>query len=129
MSNKSLGTIYAVERELHQPATRGNPRRLDELLHPEFWEIGRSGAVYTRSQVLEALSNEKRSAAIHAQEVRGRLLMGGIALLTYRSAEVAGDGTVGRFALRSSVWTLETSVWRLLFHRGTPTAAFVLMRG
>ena len=123
-----LQTINALEQELHEAAARRNPTRLDELLHPDFWEIGQSGTIYTRSQILEALPNEERSAAIHAQEFRGRLLADGIVLLTYKSAELAADGSVGRFALRSSVWTLETSEWRLLFHQGTPTAAFALLR-
>jgi hypothetical protein len=127
-SDEFLQTICALERELHGSATRGNRMRLDELLHPEFWEIGQSGTVYARSQILEALPSEDRSAAIHAQEFRGRLLADRIVLLTYKSAQVAADGAAGHFALRSSVWTLETSEWRLLFHQGTRTTAFVLLR-
>jgi hypothetical protein len=114
---------------LQEEATRRNPSRLEELLHPEFWEIGRSGVIHTRSEVLEALPGEERSAVIHAQEFAGRLLADGVVLLTYKSAEVRADGTVRRYALRSSVWMLEASGWRVLFHQGTATGAFEMLRG
>jgi hypothetical protein len=126
-SDESLPVICALERELHEPATRGNRRRLEQLLHAEFWEIGRSGTIYLRAQALEALLNEERAAPIRSQEFRGQVLADGVVLLTYKSAEVGPDGAVGRYALRSSVWRLEGSGWRILFHQGTATGAFGLL--
>lgn len=48
------------------------------------------------------------------------------ALLTYRSASVAEDGTAGRHTLRSSVWLRTALGWQMRFHQGTPTAPFDL---
>jgi hypothetical protein len=127
ISEELLQRIRALERELHEPATRGNRRRLEELLHPDFWEIGRSGAIYSRAQVLEALPSEERSTAIRAQQFSAWLLAEEIVLLTYKSAEMAADGAVGCYALRSSVWRLEASGWQILFHQGTVTEAFELV--
>jgi hypothetical protein len=122
-----LRNIRALECELHHQATRANRSRLDELLHRDFWEIGRSGAIYTKSQVLESLPRAARTRAIHAQEFSARLLATNVVFLTYKSVEVSADGSAGRHALRSSIWTLEPSMWQILFHQGTPTKVFQLL--
>ena len=59
-----LGKLCALERELHATATRANRSRLDKLLHRDFWEIGRSGVIFTRSQVLESLPADDRARVI-----------------------------------------------------------------
>ena len=121
-----LGNLCALERELHDPATRADRSRLDELLHSEFWEIGRSGFIYTRSQILESLPAEEKTRVIHAQEFGARLLAANVVLLTYKTADVSADGSAVGHALRSSIWMLESSEWQMLFHQGTPTAVFQL---
>jgi hypothetical protein len=47
-----------------------------------------------------------------------------LALLTYRSAHVAGDGTLERHTLRASLWERTEQGWQLRFHQATPAAAF-----
>jgi len=38
-----LELLRGLEVELHHPGTRCSRARLDELLHPDFDEVGRSG--------------------------------------------------------------------------------------
>jgi len=40
-----LDRLRSLEIDLHKVEVRNNRNRLDELLHPSFMEIGRSGAV------------------------------------------------------------------------------------
>jgi hypothetical protein len=119
-----LALLIANERELHKPEVRRDRARLAELLHPEFSEIGRSGAQYTRGEVLVLLPDEQEPTRVHSQDFALQVLAEGVALLTYKAAHVSAAGELQRHALRSSVWTQGASGWQVLFHQGTPTTAF-----
>lgn len=83
-----LDTLRTLEIELHQPPVRRCPARLTELLHPEFREYGRSGAHYTRNEILESLPAEQGATVIWSQDFELIELTDGLAVLTYRSAHV-----------------------------------------
>jgi hypothetical protein len=122
-----LETLRALEVALHQPSIRRDRGRVDQLLHPEFREFGRSGRAYDRAEVLELLAGlpqEPQLDQVWSQDFALQPLAAGSALLTYRSARVTADGTLERHTNRSSVWQLTSEGWRMLFHQGTPTAPF-----
>jgi hypothetical protein len=91
-----LSTLHALEVELHHPGVACDVARLEQLLHPDFHEVGRSG----------------------------RPLGAGVALLTYRSAHRRLDGSLEQHTYRSSVWVEGEGRWQLLYHQGTPTEGF-----
>jgi hypothetical protein len=119
-----LPILMKLERELHVAATRSNPERLRELLHPEFIEFGRSGKTGNFTQMFTQLQQEHQLAVVHSQEFSVRLLAEGIALLTYKSAHIGQGGKMEQHTLRSSLWKHTPSGWQVLFHQGTPTQAF-----
>jgi hypothetical protein len=119
-----LSLLRQRERELHAPAVRSNARRLGELLHPEFVEFGYSGRRYDFPDIVAQLQQAPAAIVIHSQDFAVRLVAEGLALLTYKSAQVGGDGVLQRHALRSSLWQQTPLGWQLLFHQGTPTQAF-----
>lgn len=45
-----------------------------------------------------------------------------VALLTFRSAHVSQDGSLGMHTLRSSLWLNSVNGWQLRYHQGTPAA-------
>jgi len=94
------------------------------LLHAEFIEFGRSGKVYSRSDVIEALLTETEPAIVSADQFALRRLTRDIALLTYRTANVRPDGSLDRHTLRSSIWQHSPLGWQASFHQGTPTVPF-----
>ncbi len=49
----------------------------------------------------------------------------GLIQVTYKSAHVNDDGELSRRILRSSIWQQVAGKWKMRFHQGTPTAAFV----
>ncbi len=120
-----LSLLTQLERELHGSATRSHPRRLGELLHPEFVEFGYSGRRYGFSEIIAQLQQEAPAITVHAQDFAVRLVAEGVALLTYKSAQVRRDGALERHALRSSLWQQTPQGWQMLFHRCTPTQAFM----
>ena len=116
-------SVAMLEIELHDPSVRRNIARLEELLHDDFIEIGRSGAIYGKQQVISLLMSAKPVDVVsqdYAEHLAGDDLM----LITYRSAHVDSEGVLSNFARRSSLWQQSGSGWRLRFHQGTPTGAF-----
>jgi len=117
-----LQELQALEVELHHPGVRCNRERLAQLLHPGFFEVGRSGRQYNREAVVSYLSSHPSQPTVVSGEFAVVELGPGIALLTYRSAHVEpGNALVGH-TLRSSIWVKPGTTWQLRYHQGTPAA-------
>jgi len=119
-----IDTLRELEVETHQPHVRADRRKLERFLHPDFFEVARSGDRYSRDSVLAEFSNHPPSYRVWSQDFRLELLTAGLALLTYRSAHVGDDGALERHTLRTSLWQRTAQGWQLRFHQGTPAAAF-----
>ena len=123
-NNALLKQLRMLEVELHQPDVRANVERLDELLHDSFFEIGRSGSSYTKSDILLQLPAEKSDTRVLSQAFDAVELSPGIVLLTYDSVHVTSGGELNRFSRRSSIWVESGDGWQVRFHQGTATDAF-----
>jgi hypothetical protein len=117
-------TLRKLEVETHQSHVRADHRLLGQLLHPDFFEVGRSGALYSRDRVLAEFGTHPPSYGVWSQDFQIALLAEGLVLLVYRSAHIADDGTLDRHTLRTSLWQSTAQGWQLRFHQGTPSAAF-----
>jgi hypothetical protein len=114
--------IRALEVELHHPGVRCSRARLEQLLHPQFHEVGRSGRMYSRDTVIEFLLSQHSPPTVRSEHFLCAELAPGVALLTYRSAHLQADGQLVNHTLRSSVWTGSGETWQLRYHQGTPAA-------
>jgi len=119
-----LVTLEALERRLFQPEIRSDPERLGELLHPEFSEVGASGKVYTRDEVLAELRDAPAPYSIWAQDFEAQEVASGLVLLRYRSGHMSSDGMLSRHVARSSLWQYIDGAWKLRFHQGTLSEPF-----
>lgn len=107
--------VIELERSLLADAVRSDPSRVAALLHPEFREIGASGRLMERVDVLARIGPLDPPATLEILEVQ-RIEPDQL-LLLWRSTW--GD----RIALRSSLWVqLSDETWQLRFHQGTPEA-------
>lgn len=120
--------LRLLEMELHQPESRTNALRLQQLLHEEFVEIGRSGTRYDRAAIISALLTEQSTDIIWSQDFQATRLDGQLALLTYRTALIDAEGQAHRHSWRSSLWHYDGKGWRIRFHQGTPAPLFTLDR-
>ncbi|WP_176256879.1 nuclear transport factor 2 family protein [Derxia lacustris] len=120
--NSLLVTIQALEVELHHPGVRCDVQRLEQLLHKDFHEVGRSGREYDRVTVVRFLSEQKASTQVISENFNLQQLERGVSLLTYRSAHLKLNGTLENHTLRSSVWVQVGAQWQLIYHQGTPAA-------
>ena len=119
-----LALLKAFEIELHTCMARSDMTRLDALLHNSFRAFGRSGAVYSKAEILSQLPSREKQAVVIADRFEVRLVGEHVALLSYRSALLFGNGFLDRFALRSSIWERSPLGWKVSFHQGTPTLPF-----
>ena len=117
-----LTTIQRLEVELHHPGVRCDVARLQQLLHPDFHEVGRSGREYDRPTVVQVLNEEQPSPQVISDNFSLKQLSPDTVLLTYRSATRAVENCLERHTLRSSIWVRISSHWQLLYHQGTPAA-------
>ncbi len=116
--SESVTAATAGELRLLDPRVRASPELVSELLDPEFSEIGSSGKIWTRSDIIIAVVEEAKTLhkPIQAHDMRGDLLADGVVHLTYTSE------SEGRRAFRSSLWRRTKTGWRLYFHQGTLAA-------
>ena len=121
MASDLLDRLRALEIELHRLETRKNRDRLEQLLHPDFVEVARSGRRYSHREVLAEFSESDATLEpVHAEQFELVELDRGISLLTYLSAHEAKTGALSSYTLRSSVWVETEAGWRMRFHQGTP---------
>jgi ribonuclease HI len=103
-------THAAAGRELHllDPAVRADADKLDDLLHRDFVEVGASGRLWSRDQVIAAITADP-ACPQDVSDLQVVELAYGIALVTY---ELAGTR-------RSSLWVREVTRWQLRYHQAT----------
>jgi hypothetical protein len=108
--------VIAAERALLDPAVRTDRAALERWLDPEFTEIGQSGRLWTRDEILDDLLTTDQSgyAAAELTEPQVRELSPDCYLLTY-VVQIADRRT-----RRSSIWRLHAGQWRMIFNQGTP---------
>lgn len=113
-----LDAVLALERELQSPATRADPGRLRQLLHPEFVEIGASGRRWDLRTILAMLQEESADPApITVEDLTGRHLTDDLVQVFWDSDHA------GRRARRTSLWQRDEAGWRQVYHQGTPLPA------
>lgn len=113
----TLCELQSLEEELWREETRFDTRRLEQLLAPDFTEVGRSGRRWSRDQIV-AMPRTRIDARLPLPNFAARLLTPGVALLSYDS-EVTYGSVVER-ARRTSLWTHDGMRWQLRHHQGTP---------
>lgn len=111
-----MQTVIESEIAMLQSQVRRAERRLEDLLHPDYFEFGASGRRFSRYETVQTLTGQPSSgrSAVVASQVSGERLAPDVVLVTYVSYE--GQ----RRCWRSSLWRQTDTGWRLYFHQGTP---------
>ncbi|TAK97247.1 MAG: DUF4440 domain-containing protein, partial [Aquabacterium sp.] len=114
-----LETLIQLERTLHHPGAALSAAQCDDLLHADFFEVGKSGLRYSRQQVLAYLSQVPAAAAsvVDSSDYRVHELGPDCALLTYACIHESEGCAVKVW--RSSIWRQTASGWQLFYHQGT----------
>ena len=112
--------LEQLEHSLWDTTTRFDRNAMETLFADDFFEFGRSGRRYTRS---EMLFDEKDRLPIRAtlHNLTYTHLNDDLVLVTYQSQ--VGEAGAQEWANRSSIWDKRSGKWQLRFHQGTPTEA------
>jgi hypothetical protein len=120
--NELLNQLQALELELHHPGVHCSRERLEQLLHPRFHEVGRSGRPYSRDTIINYLAALDTPPAVRSDAFTVDKLCSDVALLTFRSVQIAPDRSLTLHTFRSSLWMDSVYGWQLRYHQGTPAA-------
>jgi hypothetical protein len=110
-----LSALREREPLLHREPAGAVRDRLGALITDDFWEVGASGRVYGREEVLDAVVARESDApgAWVLEELAVRPLGGDAWLATY----LLHQGR--RITRRATVWRHDGERWVALYHQGT----------
>ena len=111
--NRELELVQSAERTLLDPAVRGSRTELDQLLDAEFVEIGASGRIWNRDDLIADVVASPRIAGTAVAEMSARHVTEDVIVVEYATSTPAG------IVRRSSWWRRRDGVWRCYFHQGT----------
>jgi glyoxylase I family protein len=94
---------------------RSSEAELNRLVDPDFSEVGASGRVWTRAEIIDSLRDAPRVDDLVVSDMTARQVTADVILVTYTTNSATGD------ALRASWWRHDGATWRCYFHQGTPT--------
>ncbi len=119
LDKDTLAEIQTLEESLWRAETRYNYKFMDRMFSPDFFEFGRSGKTYSRTEmILNEGKTGEIAATIPLPKFHARYLTDDVVQTIYVS-EVKYDGKLLR-ANRSSIWSRLDGLWQLRFHQGTP---------
>ena len=122
MRDADADLLIALETGLQTPSGRRDLSQLEDLLHADYQELGLSGKLWTRAQVIDALIHEAEPRRISASDFKLHVTGELEAVLTYRTCELKADGEPARWARRRSVWRRDAAHanWRIVSHEALP---------
>lgn len=109
--------VVAAELALLDDAVRADRHAAAALLHPDWVEVGASGRVWGRDEMLDALAAAGPAASggspVRLEVIEATAFSDDHVLLVWRAHSSRGT------SLRSSVWLRTGSGWQQRFHQGT----------
>jgi hypothetical protein len=110
--------IRSLEERLLQPEVRRSAKEVAALLADNFIEVGSSGRVFNKQQMIEGLQQEppiQRSLL----EFKVSALAPDVILATYQAVRHSGSNEAPTYSRRSSIWKWMEGRWQMVFHQGT----------
>ncbi len=105
--------VVTLERSLLTDEVRGDRASVAALLHPDWAEIGRSGRLWGRAELLDVIGP---IAPVRMEVVSVARVADDAVLLVWRAVCDSGS------TLRSSWWVRTVRGWQQRFHQGTVEA-------
>lgn len=116
--NADAQLIRSLEERLLQPEVRRSAKEVAALLADDFVEVGSSGRVFNKQQMIEGLQQEppiQRSLL----EFKVSALAPDVILATYQVVRYSGSNEPPTYSRRSSIWKWMDGRWQMVFHQGT----------
>lgn len=117
LTSHDRAELERLEASLWRAETRFDPAWMEQVLAEDFLEIGRSGRVYPRAEIL-GLPRAPLHARLPLPDLTIRRLAPNVAQVLYTSVVETDAGPA--YGRRSSLWIRRGRRWVLCFHQGTP---------
>src|SRR5271166_5915091 len=112
-----LEELRRLEPIFHRPELGTTRADFENMMAPDFWEVGASGRRYSRGYVLEVLVRRASEGHVddqlQATDFHCRKLGEDAYLLTYTLFQSE------RKTRRATIWQRAVSGWKIVFHQGT----------
>lgn len=117
LSTEEIAELTRLEHAMWTASLRYDRAFQHQRFATDFFEFGRSGKVYSRSESLIDAAPALEIQA-HLDNLQIRRLDTHTVQVTYHSHQQQEDITL--HARRSSIWSLVDGIWVMRFHQGTP---------
>ena len=108
--------LFELEQRLAQAGQKLSAEDASSLIAEDFLEFGASGKVWTKAEIITAMSQWNPIERI-VEDFRVRELSASVCLITYKV--IRTNRQTSLFSLRSSVWRNNGKTWQIVFHQGT----------
>ena len=116
MSSERDKMLFELEQRLAQVGWKLSTEDASSLIADDFFEFGASGKVWTKGEIISAMSQWDPTERT-VEDFTVRELSASVCLVTYKVIGV--DRKPSPFSLRSSVWRNNGETWEIVFHQGT----------
>jgi len=117
MDSSVKAHLQQLEERLLDASVRRCRHEMVALLADDFVELGSSGRVFNREQIIDAIQNEPM-ARRSLTGFDATLLAPDVALVTYRAIRHS-ESANPICSLRSLIWKQTGGRWQMRFHQGT----------
>lgn len=113
--------IKTLELKLLHTDTGTDPSLFNALLSEDFEEIGNTGHINSRQEVINWLINKNNDDRWLLKNFRIKILSTDWVLAIYEAQKISNlDSTsTSRGSLRSSIWKRHGDNWQMVFHQGS----------
>jgi hypothetical protein len=118
MNSERDDMLFELEQRLAQVDKRLSAEDAGSLIAEDFVEFGASGKVWSKAEIIAAMSQWAPIERI-VENFSVRELSASVCLVTYKMVEVTQDRRNSHFTLRSSIWRYTGERWQIVFHQGT----------
>jgi hypothetical protein len=108
--------IFELEQRLAQVGRKLSAEDASSLIADDFLEFGASGKVWTKAEIISAMSQWDPIERI-VEDFTVREMSASVCLVRYKVIGV--DRRPSPFSLRSSIWRNNGETWQIVFHQGT----------
>lgn len=113
MTTEGRPDLVALEKAMLDSPARHDEARLDQLLHPDFVEVGRSGVRWRRAEIMAGLLAETELPTVETFEWDVVDLADGVSMVTF---ELRQGHRVSRHV---SIWLHGGNSMQLRYHQAT----------
>ena len=112
-----LEELRRREPIFHRPELASDRAGFEQMMSPDYWEVGASGRRYSRDFILRALEQnppvDAEAAGWQNWDHECRRLAPDTYLFTYRLRQAE------RLTRRATIWRKTPEGWQILYHQGT----------